>query len=131
MRLIAISFFLFISSAIFAKEPADSTKLLLSDLRVQIDATAAINAMYNFDFEESARLYRELRFRYRDHPLSYFLSGLNIWWRIMPNEEDERYDKQFLFYMDTTIAIAEPMLENEDTRIEGAFFLAEIGRAHV
>lgn len=124
MRLIAISFFLFISSAIFAKEPADSTKLLLSDLRVQIDATAAINAMYNFDFEESARLYRELRFRYRDHPLSYFLSGLNIWWRIMPNEEDERYDKQFLFYMDTTIAIAEPMLENEDTRIEGAFFLA-------
>lgn len=108
----------------YAKAPADSTKLLLSDLRVQIDATAAINAMYNFDFEESARLYRELRFRYPDHPLSFFLSGLNTWWRIMPNEENESFDKQFLFYMDTTIAIAEPMLENEDTRIEAAFFLA-------
>ncbi len=128
MRLIAI--FIIVSAALgmsllgYAKEPTDSTKLLLSELRVQIDATAAINAMYNFDFEESARLYRELRFRYPDHPLSFFLSGLNIWWRIMPNEENERYDKQFLYYMDTTIAIAEPMLENEDTRTEAAFFLA-------
>ncbi len=104
--------------------PADSSKLLLSDLRIQIDATAAINAMYNFDFEESARLYRELRFRYPGHPLSFFLSGLNTWWRIMPNEENESFDKQFLFYMDTTIALAKPMMEHEDTRIEGAFFLA-------
>lgn len=124
MRLTAILIFMLISSVCFGKQSADSTKLLLSDLRVQIDATAAINAMYNFDFEESARLYRELRYRYKEHPLSYFLSGLNIWWRIMPNESNERYDKQFLFYMDTTISIAEPMLENEDTRIEAAFFLA-------
>jgi hypothetical protein len=124
MRFLVIVIFTLISFIGRANEPTDSTKLILSDLRVQIDATAAINAMYNFDFEESARLYRELRFRYPNHPLSYFLSGLNIWWRIMPNEENERYDKQFLFYMDTTIAIAEPMLEHEETRIEGAFFLA-------
>jgi len=126
MRYIVIFTFLAISFHVHSKaaNPADSTKLLLAELRVQIDATAAINAMYNFDFEESARLYRELRFRYPDHPLSYFLSGLNTWWRIMPDESNEQYDKRFLFYMDTTIAIAEPMLENEDTRIEGAFFLA-------
>ena len=128
MRYIATYIFISIGVVMslpgYAKEPTDSTKLLLSDLRVQIDATAAINAMYNFDFEESSRLYRELRFRYPDHPLSYFLSGLNMWWRIMPDEDNERFDKRFLFFMDTTIAIAEPMLENEDTRIEGAFFLA-------
>jgi len=104
--------------------PADSTKLLLADLRVQIDATAAINAMYNFDFDESERLYRELRFRYPNHPLSYFLSGLNIWWQIMPNEEDDKYDAKFLLYMDKTIQIADPMLESPDTRTEAAFFLA-------
>ncbi len=126
MRYLVLIVFLFMSLIGQAKETssADSTILLLADLRVQIDATAAINAMYNFDFETSGRLYRELRFRYPGHPLSYFLSGLNTWWRIMPDEEDERYDKQFLFYMDKTIAIAEPMLENEDTKIEAAFFLA-------
>ncbi len=102
----------------------DSTKLLLSDLRIQIDATAAINAMYNFDFEESEIFYRELRFRYPNHPISYFLMGLNTWWQIMPNEENEQHDAKFLFYMDQTIAIAEPMLEHDDTRIEAAFFLA-------
>lgn len=102
----------------------DSTKLLLEDTGVQIDATAAINAMYNFDFDESARLYRELRFRHPKHPLSFFLSGLNLWWMIMPDEEQTNYDDQFMYYMDTTIAVAMPMLENEDTRIEAAFFLA-------
>ncbi len=124
MRLTVILILFFTSLFARADSPADSTFLLLSDLRVQIDATAAINAMYNFDFEESERLYRELRFRYPNHPLSYFLSGLNTWWRIMPNEEDESHDERFLFYMDQTIKIAEPMLKNEDTRIEGAFFLA-------
>jgi len=124
MRFTAILILAFASLWVKAKVPTDSTKLILSDLRVQIDATAAINAMYNFDFDESERLYRELRFRYPDHPLSYFLSGLNTWWRIMPNEDDDRYDKKFLFYMDQTISIAEPMLENENTRTEGAFFLA-------
>ncbi|MCF6361295.1 MAG: tol-pal system protein YbgF [Cyclobacteriaceae bacterium] len=124
MRFSAIFLLFFTPFFTLANAPLDSTKLLLSDLRVQIDATAAINAMYNFDFDESERLYRELRFRYPDHPLSYFLSGLNIWWRIMPNEEDDRYDKRFLFYMDQTISIAEPMLEKEETKIEGAFFLA-------
>lgn len=124
MQFLTILILSFTIIAASASSPTDSTKLLLSDLRVQIDATAAINAMYNFDFDESERLYRELRFRYPNHPLSYFLSGLNTWWRIMPNEEDESYDERFIFYMDQTIKIAEPMLENEDTRIEGAFFLA-------
>lgn len=124
MRYLATLIFLIVSLTSFSIERADSTKLLLEDAAVQIDATAAINAMYNFDFDESARLYRELRFRYPNHPLSFFLSGLNFWWRIMPDEENTKYDNYFLAYMDTTIAIAEPMLENEDTRIEASFFLA-------
>ncbi len=124
MRFIIVLLFITWSTLAWATSATDSTKLLLADLRVQIDATAAINAMYNFDFDESERLYRELRFRYPNHPLSYFLSGLNTWWQIMPNEEDDRYDAKFLFYMDQTIQIAEPMLESPDTRTEAAFFLA-------
>jgi len=124
MRYIVTVLFFQISIAALSNHRTDSTRLLLSDLSIQIDATAAINAMYNFDFEESARLYRELRFRYPGHPLSFFLSGLNLWWMIMPDEENTKYDDRFLYYMDTTIAIALPMLDNEDTRIEGAFFLA-------
>lgn len=124
MRYVATLLFFLVCSASFSFDRADSTKLLLEDAGVQIDATAAINAMYNFDFEESARLYRELRYRYPKHPLSFFLSGLNLWWRIMPDEEVTKYDDAFLAYMDTTIAIATPMLDHEDTRIEAAFFLA-------
>lgn len=124
MRYIVAFLFLFTSTYTFGINQTDSTKLLLEDTGVQIDATAAINAMYNFDFDESARLYRELRFRYPKHPLSLFLSGLNLWWMIMPDEEQTKYDDQFMYYMDTTIAAAMPMLDNEDTRIEASFFLA-------
>ena len=124
MRYAVAVLFFFISTVTFSISRTDSTKLLLEDTGVQIDATAAVNAMYNFDFDESARLYRELRFRHPKHPLSFFLSGLNLWWMIMPDEEQTTYDDRFMHYMDTTIAVAMPMLEHEDTRIEAAFFLA-------
>ena len=124
MRYAVAVLFFFTSTVTFSISRTDSTKLLLEDTGVQIDATAAVNAMYNFDFDESARLYRELRFRHPKHPLSFFLSGLNLWWMIMPDEEQTTYDDRFMHYMDTTIAVAMPMLEHEDTRIEAAFFFA-------
>ena len=41
-----------------ANDP-DSSKLLIADMSVQIEATEAMNAMYNFDFDEA----RKGRFR--------------------------------------------------------------------
>lgn len=119
--LIIISLFSFTSAWATGN---DSTELLIADMIVQIEATEAMNAMYNFDFKEAKKQYNWLRQKYPHSPLAYFLLGLNEWWKMMPNTDVKDFDERFHFYMDTTISIAKSMLEIPDKRIEGAFFLA-------
>jgi hypothetical protein len=114
---------LFISSSALAGRK-DSTELLIADMIVQIEATEAMNAMYNFDFAEARKQYRWLSQKYPDNPLSYFLLGLNEWWKMMPDTDVKDFDDRFHHYMDTTIFIAENMLDIPEKRVEGAFFLA-------
>lgn len=102
----------------------DSTKLLIADIIVQIEATEAMNAMYNFDFKEAKKQYHWITQKHPESPLSYFLLGLNEWWKMMPDTDVKDFDEGFHHYMDTTILIAENMLEISESRIEGAFFLA-------
>jgi tetratricopeptide (TPR) repeat protein len=103
---------------------SDSTELLIADMIVQIEATEAMNAMYNFDFKEANKRYHWLMQKHPENPLSYFLLGLNEWWKMMPDTDVKDFDYRFHYYMDTTITIAENMLDDPDKRIEGAFFLA-------
>ena len=119
--LIIIALFVFTSAR---ATDSDSTKLLIADMIVQIEATEAMNAMYNFDFKEARKRYHWITQKHPESPLSYFLLGLNEWWKMMPDTNVKDFDRRFHHYMDTTILIAENMLEIPQNRIEGAFFLA-------
>jgi tetratricopeptide (TPR) repeat protein len=98
--------------------------LLIADMKVQIEATQALNDMYNFKFADAARQFRWLRQKYPEHPLPYFLMGLNEWWQVMPNLDDESHDQRFEAYMDSTIIRAERLFRLDSSRVEGAFFLS-------
>lgn len=98
--------------------------LLIADIIVQIDATKALNDMYNFKFKSARKQFFWLKQKYGEHPLPYFLIGLNEWWRIMPNLNVESYDEQFLAYMDTSIMKAKNLYDVDTMKVEGAFFLA-------
>lgn len=117
----------------YAKVPIDSNYSLLSNPFIQMEATQAINDMYNFRFERSMSHFNYLRKEYGWHPLPYFLMGLNYWWRILPNFNNEQYDETFFAYMDTSMVLAERMYKELNT-VEGAFFMAATyafqGRLH-
>jgi hypothetical protein len=103
----------------------DTTIILISNLQVQLEATQALNDMYNFKFEKAEQQYRWFKQKYAWHPLPYFLLGLSEWWKIMPDTKNPAYDEKFLAYMDSTIHIAENLHDNyPEYRIEAAFFLA-------
>ncbi|MCG8310527.1 MAG: tol-pal system protein YbgF [Cytophagales bacterium] len=106
----------------FSANEKDS--LLIANMQVQIQATQALNDMYNFKFTEAKWQFYRLKILYREHPLPYFLMGLNEWWKIMPDLNVEQYDLEFLAYMDTSIMKAKKLYEVDITKIEGAFFLA-------
>ena len=108
----------------------DKNKMLLMNINVQIDATQAVNDMYNFKFKKAEKQFTWLKQKFPDHPLPYFLLGLSQWWKIVPNLNNEAFDfkpldKIFHAYMDTTIVKAEKIYKNSSgsIKIEAAFFL--------
>jgi hypothetical protein len=123
MALIAL--FLSLTTLTIAQEKKDTTIILISDLRVQLESTSALNDMYNFKFDKAEQQLQQLMKRYGWHPLPYFLLGLNEWWKIMPDTRSTTHDVRFLAYMDTTIAVAQNLRKNfTDYTLEASFFLA-------
>ena len=95
---------------------------LLENPFIQIEATEAINSMYNFEFEKSKSHFIYLKKKYPWHPLPYILIGLNYWWRIVPNFENKQWDDEFKAYLDTAQTLSELLIKKH--HIEGAFFLS-------
>ncbi|KAA6441426.1 tetratricopeptide repeat protein [Dyadobacter flavalbus] len=97
--------------------------MVISNPGVQIEATEAINLLYNYKFAEADTEFRWLKYRYPKHPMPHFLMGLAEWWKIVPNTDNEAYDKAFLAQMDSTINLAEELYDNQKNKVEPAFFL--------
>ncbi len=98
--------------------------MVINNPGVQIEATEAINLLYNYQFDEADIEFRWLRYRYPDHPMPRFLLGLAEWWKIVPNTDIEKYDDTFLAHMDSTIILAERLLDAGKYKVEPAFFLS-------
>ena len=105
---------------------ADTT-MLLSDASVQIEATDAINDLYNFKFEQAEAYFLRITAQHPEHPLPTFLMALSNWWKMMPYIDNEdytnTYEKEFLQYIDVAIEKGEKMFKKDDKNIEAAFFL--------
>ena len=115
----ATLFFLINSTAGFAQSEGDplsnvnKDSLLIADMNVQMDANEAINLMYNFKFIEARKQFNWFKQYYPEHPLPYFLMGLNEWWQIMPNLDVESHDEHFYAYMDTSIMKAKELISQD------------------
>lgn len=117
--------FLLVAISIGAKAQGDSTpKMLLANLEIQIQSTEAVNSMYNFKFKKAEADFLELKKKYPNHPIAYFLMSLSNWWKMIPNTDIEVYDKTFLAYIDSTIYFADQMYKADEKDPEAAFFLA-------
>ena len=111
---------------------AQSNKSILTNVDIQIEATAAINKMYNFEFKEAEKEFNWLVQEYGDHPLPVFLKGLSLWWKIdsysgisdlSKTDSLDRLDEKFIKIMDKAISLSQNIYE-KGNKIDGAFFLA-------
>lgn len=114
--------------------PITKSDILINDMLIQIECTDAVNALYNFKFEQADIGFRWIKYKHPTHPLAYFLLGLCEWWKIMPNPEETKYDDKFLHYMDTSIVLAKELYKANEQNFEAKFFLAAAygfkGRLH-
>jgi len=121
--------FLFLVGFIAANaQQPELPNMLLLDEKVQVEATDAVNDMYNFKFDKAEKQFQILKVKYPNHPLPYFLMGLSTWWKMYPNLEirkkTEKYDHTFVAYMDTAIKYAERLYDANENNYEAIFFLA-------
>jgi hypothetical protein len=140
-QIILLSFFLPLAFSVQGQwwkkteeaEKERSKGMLLLTSEVQIEATQAINQMYNFKFPEAEREFNYLKIKYPNHPLPDFLLGLMQWWKIVPNTGNEVFDDRLIEYMYKSIAKAEKIWDDSENP-EAAFFMAAAygfkGRLH-
>ncbi len=106
---------------------ASDTMQLMQSEDLQIEATEALNNMYNFKFDLAEAKFQEIQNRYPEHPLAYYIIGLSNWWKMMPYGEDDprikAHEPAFDKYMDLSIAKAEKLLSKNENNIEAIFFL--------
>ena len=111
---------------------SQDNKSILNNIDIQIEATAAINKMYNFEFLEADKEFNWLVQEYNDHPLPIFLKGLGLWWKIdsysgisdlKKIDSLKSLDDKFLRIMDKSILLSKKIYD-EGNKIDGAFFLA-------
>jgi hypothetical protein len=103
----------------------DTSIILINNMAIQLEATDALNDLYNFKFEKAEQQFRWFKQKYKWHPLPYFLMGLSEWWKIMPDTKNKAHDEKFLAYMDSSILVGENLYhKHPEYKIEAAFFLA-------
>lgn len=121
-RTISVVVLLIFATVAQAQFDDPNQKYLMTSTKVQLEATRAIDNMYNFKFAEARKEFEWLKYRYPEHPLPSFLLGLNVWWEMQPNFEDTKNDAAFVAYMDASLALAEEMYRKDNNNLEAAFF---------
>ena len=119
-----IILFLLIVTQRFAFCQSENFDLLLSNIDLQIEVTDAVNQMYNFKFSEAEEKFDEIKKRYPDHPLGYFLLGMSNYWQMVPYDHNEDAMVRFHFYIDSAIINANKNYKLSGGNAESSFFLA-------
>ncbi|WKV13383.1 tetratricopeptide repeat protein [Marivirga harenae] len=102
------------------------SSILLNNMYIQMEVNASVNAIYNAEHEKVEKDFRWLRYRFPNHPLPYFLYGLNEWWKILPEPSHYPNNEKMIAYLDTAQFYAEFMKERDEDNMEATFFLAAI-----
>jgi tetratricopeptide (TPR) repeat protein len=103
---------------------APDSSSILSDPWLLDRADAGLEALYNLEDERADSLFSLVSSRYQGHPIGPFLSGLRIWWRILPNLEagEQADDRQFLDAMDRVIESSDALLKKNENSFDAMFF---------
>lgn len=107
-----------------AQEDAVKSDLLMINMRVQMECSEAIDSLYNGNFLVAEKQFGWLQEQYPNHPLGDFLMALSQRWKIMPNDEETKYDEKFYYYLEETITKAKKLYKKDKENPELNFFLA-------
>src|SRR5699024_12876439 len=63
------------------------------------DAKAAVDSIYNFNFDGADKVLSSWKEKYPGHPLWSLIEGMKFWWQILSDLEDSSHVEEFLDMM--------------------------------
>ena len=63
------------------------------------DAKAAVDSIYNFNFDGADRVLSDWKEQYPKHPLWSLMEGMKFWWKVLSDLEDTSHDEEFITMM--------------------------------
>lgn len=81
-----------------------------------------IELIYNLEFEKAEKIFAEIRARDPKSPIGHFFLGMTLWWKMMLDIDNTKYDDEFCNFMEKTIEVCEERLERNSEDVEALFF---------
>ncbi|WP_138431833.1 tetratricopeptide repeat protein [Fodinibius saliphilus] len=72
---------------------------LINDPEFHPDAKAAVDSIYNFNFDGAHAHLASWRDKYPEHPIWMLLEGMEYWWKVLSDLEDTSHDERFVNIM--------------------------------
>lgn len=92
---------------------------LINNHRFRPVAQAAVDSVYNFNFEGAEKVLVPWKQRYPGHPLWLLIEGITFWWQVLSDLEDTSHDEQFFYKMKHIDYQASQLLRKNRSHADG------------
>lgn len=92
---------------------------LINDPEFRPVAQAAVDSVYNFNFEGAEDILVSWKKRYPDHPLWMLIDGMELWWQVLSDLEDTSHDEEFFYRMKRVDYEASKLLRQNSSHADG------------
>lgn len=84
--------------------------------------TSGINQIYNLQFNDAEKTFSNVEAEYPGHPAGKFFDAMILWWKIMLDLDNEKYDDLFFSKLENTIEFCDDILDRDSDNIDAIFF---------
>jgi hypothetical protein len=109
-----LNIFLLLSFLFFAKPALSQTYVLIEDELFREDARQAIDSLYNRNETAAKEILKPWIDRYPSHPLWGLWDAMELWWYVLDDLADDRYDEEFFNRMSRADYDAGQVLRREN-----------------
>jgi hypothetical protein len=95
---------------------------ILSDSLFIMQIKAEVDSIYNYQFENTEKVYLELEKKYPDHAFTQLFYALMLYWKYFPIVPESEFHAEYVNRIEKAIALAESSLDKDKRNTEAIFF---------
>ena len=97
---------------------------LINNQDFRTDAKAAVDSVYNLNFEGAEEQLAVWQEKFPDHPLWSLFEGMQLWWTVLTDLHDRSHDEEFFEMMKKTDYQAGKLLHRHPKHVDGLLIRA-------